>query len=65
MTTNRGRPTLVAGGLRFLEVYAGGAHSCGITTTNRAYCWGSNSFGQLGDGTTTQRLTPVPVAGAM
>jgi alpha-tubulin suppressor-like RCC1 family protein len=43
LTTNRGRPTLVSGGLRFLEVYAGRAHSCGITTTNRAYCWGGNA----------------------
>jgi alpha-tubulin suppressor-like RCC1 family protein len=62
-TTNRGRPTLVAGGLRFLEVYAGGGHSCGITTTNRAYCWGNNAWGQLGDGTTTERHQPIAVAG--
>ncbi len=52
----------MAGGLRFLEVYAGGAHSCGITTTNRAYCWGGNASGQLGDGTTTRRHQPVAVA---
>jgi alpha-tubulin suppressor-like RCC1 family protein len=61
-TTNRGRPTLVAGGLSWREVYAGGAHTCGITTTNRAYCWGENTSGQLGDGTTTERHQPVPVA---
>ena len=62
LTTDRGRPTLVAGGLRFLEVYAGYAHSCGITTTNRAYCWGGNATGQLGDGTTADRHQPVAVA---
>ena len=36
-------------------------HTCGITTDNRAYCWGAG--GLLGDGTTTQRLSPVPVVG--
>ena len=61
-TANRGRPTLVAGGLRYIEVYAGGNHTCGITTTNRAYCWGANGSGQLGDGTTTERHQPVAVA---
>jgi alpha-tubulin suppressor-like RCC1 family protein len=60
-------PVAVLGGLRF--VYSGvtaggnGVHTCGLTTSNRAYCWGSNFAGQLGDGTMTDRLTPVPVAG--
>jgi alpha-tubulin suppressor-like RCC1 family protein len=61
--TTRTRPVAVAGGLRFLQVNAGGSYTCGVTTDNRAYCWGDNSFGQLGDGTQFTRLKPVPVAG--
>lgn len=58
------RPVAVAGGLRFTQVSAGGQnHTCGVTTDYRAYCWGFNRSGQLGDGTKTDRLTPVQVAG--
>lgn len=49
--------------LTFRQVSAGDAHTCGVTADDRAYCWGINDFGQLGDGTTTERLRPVPVAG--
>jgi hypothetical protein len=27
-----------------------GSHACGVTTDDRAYCWGSNEAGELGDG---------------
>jgi alpha-tubulin suppressor-like RCC1 family protein len=60
---NRWEPRLVAGTVTFERVSAGGRHSCGETRTNQVYCWGNNLFGELGDGTTTRRLTPVPVAG--
>jgi alpha-tubulin suppressor-like RCC1 family protein len=53
-----------AAALSFRQVSAGGTHSCGVTTDNRAYCWGVGG-GPLGDGTTTQRLTPVAVTGGL
>ncbi|EKE29158.1 MAG: Regulator of chromosome condensation, RCC1 [uncultured bacterium (gcode 4)] len=36
-------------------------HACGLHTSWSVYCWGSNSSGQLWDGTTTARTTPVQV----
>jgi alpha-tubulin suppressor-like RCC1 family protein len=36
--------------LTFRQLSGGGDHSCGLTTDNKAYCWGYNESGQLGDG---------------
>jgi alpha-tubulin suppressor-like RCC1 family protein len=55
-------PFPVAGGLKFERLSAGGAYTCGLTSDGTAWCWGSNSFGQLGDGTQTTRNAPVAVA---
>jgi alpha-tubulin suppressor-like RCC1 family protein len=38
---------------------AGGAHTLALTADGRLWVWGSNEFGQLGDGTLSGRLTPV------
>ena len=55
-------PIVVGGGLSFRRLAGGGAHTCGLTSDGTAYCWGSNTNGQLGDGSTTNRSAPVPVA---
>jgi alpha-tubulin suppressor-like RCC1 family protein len=47
------------------SVTAGLFHTCAKTTANRAYCWGYNWDGQLGDGTRNQRLAPTTVLGGM
>jgi alpha-tubulin suppressor-like RCC1 family protein len=57
-----GSPTAVIGGLKFRSISAGAAHTCGVTTDHHVFCWGSNSDGQLGDGTTTDRPMPVQVS---
>jgi len=44
-------------------IAAGRYHSCALTSAGAAWCWGSNEFGQLGDGTTTNRLQPNVVEG--
>lgn len=56
-------PAPVAGGLKFIQLSLGARYTCGITVDHRGYCWGENYSGQLGDGTTTNRGSPTPVAG--
>ena len=36
-------------------------HTCAILVSKQLSCWGNNTSGQLGDGTTTQRINPVTV----
>jgi len=47
----RPTPTPVSGGLTFTAISGGQAHACGRAADGRLYCWGNDSFGQVGDGT--------------
>jgi alpha-tubulin suppressor-like RCC1 family protein len=60
---DRTEPTLVLGGLEFDMIEAGFYHTCGLTTAGKAYCWGSNGAGHLGNGTSSPSATPVAVNG--
>lgn len=47
----------------FTAVAMGGGHTCAITGTGGVQCWGANRYGELGDGTQTDRSKPVNVLG--
>jgi uncharacterized protein (TIGR03437 family) len=50
-------------GLSGNQITAGEQHTCVVNGAGGVLCWGSNASGQLGNGTTTKSLTPVPVSG--
>jgi alpha-tubulin suppressor-like RCC1 family protein len=63
-TTNRNAPVAVSGlSSGVASIATMGDHSCAVLSTGTVRCWGGNEYGQLGDGTTTDRSTPVAVSG--
>jgi hypothetical protein len=52
-------PKRVAGGLAASAIVAGDLHACVITRDKKIYCWGGNSNGQLGNGSTAVSSEPV------
>ena len=58
-------PVSVAGATKtFCQIAAGVATSTAIDKNGRAWSWGLSNYGQLGDNSTTSRVTPVSVLGA-
>jgi alpha-tubulin suppressor-like RCC1 family protein len=66
-TSDRSRAVVVGGGdipvgVSLQQVSAGGSHSLGLGSDGKVYAWGANGYGQLGDGTLTERTRPVAVS---
>src|SRR6266480_4364208 len=49
----------------FASVGAGLLHTCGRTVTNHVYCWGWNHDGEVGDGSTADRIYPLRASVAL
>ena len=63
-TVNKSSPVSVIGDFTdWCQISAGRLHSLGVRTNGTAWGWGNNSWGRLGDGTTTGRSSPVSVVG--
>jgi hypothetical protein len=55
-------PVVGLGGMA-AAIAAGEFHTCALLRDGTVHCWGDNWYGQLGDGTTTDRTTPVAASG--
>lgn len=51
--------------LALVSLTAGSQHTCGLDASGRAWCWGANGSGQLGDSTFDRRYRPVAVRTAL
>ncbi|HEV8217511.1 MAG TPA: protein kinase [Gemmatimonadaceae bacterium] len=56
-------PALVVGSHQWTAITAGWNFTCGLERGGRAYCWGDNASGQLGNGAINERRSPEPVSG--
>jgi alpha-tubulin suppressor-like RCC1 family protein len=64
MQTNQSLPVNVSGLSGTLRsIAAGSMHTCAVTSSGGAKCWGNNEYGQLGAGNTTASNVPVDVSG--
>ena len=60
-------PVVVSGGAltdkTVVSIATGATHTCAVTAEGLVACWGDNSSGQLGDGSTTDSSVPVLAVG--
>jgi alpha-tubulin suppressor-like RCC1 family protein len=52
-----------AGHASAVALSAGSIYACAVTSSGGAVCWGNNQYGQVGDGSKSNRLAPVQVTG--
>ena len=63
-TTQRTAPEeVISGTVQVVAVCAGGYHSLALKSNGSVWAWGMNSFGELGDGTLTERNSPEQITG--
>jgi alpha-tubulin suppressor-like RCC1 family protein len=63
-TISKNIPVSVAGLPKtFCQISAGSNHSLAIDKNGKIWAWGNNTCGELGDGTTNSKITPVAVIG--
>jgi alpha-tubulin suppressor-like RCC1 family protein len=65
VSPNSAVPILVSGGVKFSSLVPGASHSCALTASGVAYCWGRNTEGQAGLGSVSRSTTPAPVLGGL
>ncbi len=56
-------PVAVSGLTNVRQIALGAEHTCALLSNKNVTCWGNNQYGQLGDGSTTNRRIPVVVSG--
>jgi alpha-tubulin suppressor-like RCC1 family protein len=61
--TSHAQPRPVSGLSGAVQIAADYTDSCATFADGTVSCWGSNNYGQLGDGTTKERDVPTPVLG--
>ncbi len=59
--SNESRMGLVLQSEPYVAISVSDNSACAAGQSGQVYCWGSNDFGQLGDGSTKSRATPVPI----
>ena len=61
-TDGLGAPVAMLPSERFVQVDHNNGHACAVAVNATIYCWGSNIYGQLGDGTTVDHQSPARVS---
>jgi alpha-tubulin suppressor-like RCC1 family protein len=63
VNVNLSAPTPVVGAAGYTEIDGGDAYSCGLLSSGAVACWGYSGQGEIGDGSSNQRLTTTDAAG--